>query len=76
VENDQYMLFDISDDVTERIDLAPLYAARVARMRKALEVWESQMQPPASASGERWRTNQIKKHQANVDSRAKERSLP
>ncbi|MBT5583339.1 MAG: hypothetical protein HOJ54_04970 [Phycisphaerae bacterium] len=70
------MLFDIRSDVTERIDLAPLYAARVARMRKALEAWESQMQQPASASGERWRSNQIKKHQAEVDSRAKERSLP
>lgn len=76
VEEDQYMLFDIRGDVTERIDLAPLYAARVARMRKAMEAWESEMQQPASASGERWRSNQIKKHQAEVDSRAKERSLP
>lgn len=72
----QYMLFDIQADVTERVDLAPLYATRVARMREALNAWESQMQPPVGASGERWQINQIKKHQPQVDTRTKERSLP
>jgi hypothetical protein len=45
-------------------------------MAKALAAWAEAMPAPSWFPSEKMRENQLKKHQPEVDTRAKERKLP
>ena len=76
VGDDQLLLFDLKADPSERTDVGDANPAVRLHMAKALAAWAEAMPAPSWFPSEKMRENQLKKHQPDVDTRAKERSLP
>ena len=76
IQNTQTLLFDLHNDPSERKDVSNDYPEIRNRLLVSLTGWEVDMVEPGWDSGQLWRDNQIQKHQPDVDSRDKERSLP
>ena len=76
VGDDQLLLFDLQADPSEQTDVGDANPTVRLHMAKKLAAWAEAMPTPSWFPSEKMRENQLKKHQPNVDTRAKERSLP
>jgi hypothetical protein len=76
VGDDQLLLFDLQADPSEQTDVGDANPTVRLHMAKKLSAWAEAMPMPSWFPSEKMRENQLKKHQPNVDTRAKERSLP
>ena len=72
----QFLLYDLKQDESETTNVALLHPEVVQRLQAALVQWEAGLVEPGWKADQKWIDNQIRKHQTDIDTRAKERTLP
>ncbi|MEO1512888.1 MAG: sulfatase-like hydrolase/transferase, partial [Planctomycetota bacterium] len=75
-EGNPTLLFDLTADEGERIDLSASHPDVLAGLISMLSSWESEMIDPLWREGERWERNQRRKHRLEVLGREAERRFP
>lgn len=76
VADEPALLFDLSTDPGETMDVAGKHPDLVADLASGLVAWESGLAAPAWSEGEKWERNQRLKHRLHVIGRDAERALP
>lgn len=76
IEEKPVALLNIEADPRERTNRLEEYPERVQELLHDLQQWETGLAPPKWVEGDRWRQNQIRKHQWEVKTREQERKYP
>lgn len=76
IDGEPVALLNLDEDHRERSNRLVDHPELVVELMSALSLWEKELSPPKWVEGDRWRKNQVLKHQWDIQTRAQELKFP